>query len=252
MDNQKRELEYDISDEVWHVYQKVYIKDKWSFWGKIDMSHPIFKKARRYAYIDTTIDDYIEFNEHKSFSMSGETDFNFHKNSNGQAQYNVYLKYLKRDFKGEELLHYIDALNRCKENYHSIQNCSLMPCKGNLQGVKGAIGKDRLDTFVYILSLYYSQEKIEIVLNKSSYENCESLRLYLNQFKDIYDYCQKIYFISQSLTDQLIENGKKAITSGKDVVTYMELANQFWQEKAQYYKSMGINIEYIDIYTREK
>lgn len=62
----------------------------------------------------------------------------------------------------------------------------------------------------------------------------------------------KIYFISQSLTDQLIENGKKAITSGKDVVTYMELANQFWQEKAQYYKSMGIDIEYIDIYTREK
>ena len=32
MGNQKRELEYDISDEVWHAYQKVYIKDKWSFW----------------------------------------------------------------------------------------------------------------------------------------------------------------------------------------------------------------------------
>ena len=87
------------------------------------------------------------------------TDFNFHENANGQAQYNIYLKYLIRDFKDKELLKYTHVLNRCKNNHHSIQNCSLMPSKGNLQGVKGSIGKDRLDTFVYILSLYYSKEK---------------------------------------------------------------------------------------------
>lgn len=252
MDEQKIDFEYDVSDEVWNVYKKVYTKEKWDFWGKVDLYHPKYAKKRRYAYIDTTINDYIEFNEHRTFSMSGETDFNFHENANGQAQYNIYLKYLIRDFKDKELLKYTHALNRCKNNHHSIQNCSLIPSKGNLQGVKGSIGKDRLDTFVYILSLYYSKEKIEIVLNKSTSENCESLRLYLNQFKSIYDYCNKIYLISESLTHKLIENGKKAITSGKDVVTYMELANQFWQEKAEYYENMGVNIDVIDIYERER
>lgn len=248
MDKQKMDFEYDVSDEVWDVYKKVYNKEKWSFWRKVDLQHPTYKKNRRYAYIDTTTNDYIEFNEHKTFAMSGETDFNFHKNGNGQAQYNIYIKYLKRDFKDQELIKYIHALNKCKNNHHSIQNCSLMPCKGNLQGIKGSIGKDRLDTFVYVLSLYYSEEKVEIVLNKSTYENCESLRLYLNQFIDIYDYCEKVYFISRSLTYKLLENGKKAITSGKDVVTYIELANQFWQEKAEYYKNRDVNIEVTDIY----
>ena len=32
----------------------------------------------------------------------------------------------------------------------------------------------------------------------------------------------------------------------------MELANQFWQEKAENYKNMGVNIDVIDIYERER
>ena len=79
MDEQKIDFEYDVSDEVWNVYKKVYTKEKWDFWGKVDLYHPKYAKKRRYAYIDTTINDYIEFNEHRTFSMSGETDFNFHE-----------------------------------------------------------------------------------------------------------------------------------------------------------------------------
>ena len=94
MDEQKIDFKYDVSDEVWNVYKKVYTKEKWDFWGKVDLYHPKCAKKRRYAYIDTTINDYIEFNEHRTFSMSGETDFNFHENANGQAQYNIYLKLL--------------------------------------------------------------------------------------------------------------------------------------------------------------
>lgn len=72
MDKQKMDFEYDVSDEVWDVYKKVYNKEKWSFWRKVDLQHPTYKKNRRYAYIDTTTNDYIEFNEHKTFAMSRE------------------------------------------------------------------------------------------------------------------------------------------------------------------------------------
>ena len=34
MDEQKIDFKYDVSDEVWNVYKKVYTKEKWDFWER--------------------------------------------------------------------------------------------------------------------------------------------------------------------------------------------------------------------------
>ena len=54
---------------------------------------------------------------------------------------------------------------------------------------------------------------------------------YLNLFDDVYDYASTIYHINSELVDKLIESGKRPLDSATNIITYMSLAKEFWNQK---------------------
>ena len=133
--------------------------------------------------------------------------------------------------------------------HHTLTNFSLMLSTGNMQGFKGLICDDRLDRFIYFLERYYTEpdKQNTHIASFATENNRPALINYLNSFEDVYDYCQKIYFISdEKLIKKLINSGKQPITGAIDengneispeqrVIEYMELAIEFWEAKAAYF-----------------
>ena len=83
----------------------------------------------------------------------------------------------------------------------------------------------------------------------STEENKNKLKItlfnFLNLFNDVYEYCKYMYLIdSIGYVDKLIESGEREIKSGKDVVSYMELAESYWKMKGERMKNIfKINTE---------
>ena len=112
-----------------------------------------------------------------------------------------------------------------------------MQSVGNMQGFKGSNRFDRFDTFVNELSQYYSGLNVN-VLSASSDQNKFALVSYLNNsFDDVYDYCKSICFISsKEFVDKIISQGSMPIITCDDVVRYMNLAEEYWNLKEEYFK----------------
>ena len=74
-----------------------------------------------------------------------------------------------------------------------------MPVKGGMNNKKGKFGyHDRLDMFIYILSLYYKNKDKKQYAKEylTCYKNDKSLSSlcdYLDLFDDIYDYCKYLF-----------------------------------------------------------
>ena len=70
---------------------------------------------------------------------------------------------------------------------------------------------------------------------------------YLDTFSDIYDYCEKVYFIkitddekgNDNFVQRLVKSGSKLFSSIEDVVNYMKMAKEFWEIKRKYFESIG-------------
>ena len=126
------------------------------------------KKEKKIVKKNTTI------NENDYIHLSGETAFNFK-----QMHYKRYKKFL------EENDDYVLKLHLCKQSTYTPANISLLPQTGDLQNVKKGIGSDRLDTFVWALNAYYSND-VCLLLNHSTQENISRLKSYLSSYKDVY------------------------------------------------------------------
>lgn len=228
------EVEYDpdASQETWNeCYKKIYTSSKWGFWGMFNydnLKRYCGKVCRFYAPIIIN-KKYPQFNKYTKFEMSGDTDFNFGKSKGNTPKYEAFEKLLRRDYQGEKLTDHLKKLDQCFDRYHKFENFSFMPITGSLQLIKGACQYDRLDMFVYKLSIYYETDTLN-----PKYRNREALETYLNLFDGIYDYCEKIYMInSKEFVNEIIAQGKELIDSGARVVRYMELAEKFWDNKKQ-------------------
>lgn len=230
------EIEYDpdASLDTWdNCYKKIYKIDDWDFWGKFDYNNLKSTNNKFPRFYSSIIINgkYKQFNKYPKFKMSGDTDFNFGKFKGSKLKYEKFEELLKRDYKGEELNKYLDMLEQCYNSYHNKENFSFMPITGGLQLIKGNYEYDRPDVMIYKLSEYYKQGILSVLTN-SRYSNKEALETYLNLFNDIYDYCSKIYLIKDhKFVDKIIEQGKQSIDSGRKVVRYMELAEEFWGNK---------------------
>ena len=122
-------------------------------------------------------------------------------------------------------------LDRCKEMHHTLLNFSLMEAMGNMQAYKGSNRYDRFDYFIYMLDLYFKGISVDILSNSTT-ENKGELIKYLNGYKDIYEYCKMVYFITDvTFVDKIILSGKKPIVDCSDVIRYMSLAEEFWTAK---------------------
>lgn len=77
----------------------------------------------------------------------------------------------------------------------------------------------------------YFERNSDAVVSQAG-RNREFLEKYLHSFRDIYDYCEKIYFIdSKEFVDEIIRQGALPISEYKDVIRYMDLADEFWRRK---------------------
>ena len=184
--------------------------------------------------------------------IGGDTDFNFQR-----KVYNKLLPIIYHNLKDnrEEYEARKAQLDNCRSMQHHILNFSVMPVMGNLQQFKSRglplnhndyEWLDRPDTLIYCLNDYFCNTESSELNKYLKYENysgnSEALETYLSAFKkDIYLYCEKIYFIeNRELVNALIENGNKPIKTIDDVVRYMNLADRFWQNKETYFKTPQI------------
>lgn len=129
----------------------------------------------------------------------------------------------------------LNLLKNCKDKAKCEINFSVLLSKGKIQQSKGYLF-DRLDSFLSVLADYKSgvNEYILTLPMGVNNHNFPYLKIFLDSFADIYDYCDKIYFkTDRNLVDMLIENGKKPILSKEEVKNHLNLAQVFWNAKSK-------------------
>lgn len=169
--------------------------------------------------------------------LGGDCDFNFNK-----KKYAEFTEIIQKDNTSseKEKTEATTRLARCKKMHYSLLNFSLIQAIGNLQKFKGRIRFDRFDTFLCKLDEYYHGISDEI-FRCSSRNNKPALISFLNDFKDIYEYCAIFYFITDKrFVDEIIEQGSMPITNVKELVRYMNLAEKYWFKKEVELKNYAI------------
>lgn len=180
-----------------------------------------------------------------TFEISGDCDFNFNDN-----KYKLFSLLFYDDF---DSIHYKKLKDFNQNKHHSLINMSFMITTGGMNNFKGQFYfYDRFDKYIYHLDKFYNEGDEEILCNGKG--NKEWLKLYLNQFKDVIDYCENIYFINDDngLITDLIKSGSKNITFYENstdknsinfektknknkefIIEYINLAERYWEEKAK-------------------
>lgn len=233
----------DSSEYTWEkVYKKMYTSDSWGLWGLFDFEKLHLIKRRRYAM---AIRDKRVYNaffgcEEKAkiwmnwanVKVAGDTDFNFKEDGNNH-KYKYYRKLIeskdKNKFSDADRKKYLCKLKWCKNRHHSLENFSLMFTPGGMNNFKNT-KRDRIDRFIFQLNKYFESKDSKIFSHARN--NKEVLAAYLALYKDIYDYCEKIYIMDKSMVDRFLESGKKEdFKTGEDVVEFMQLAEDYWKNK---------------------
>ena len=160
--------------------------------------------------------------------LGGDCDFNFN-----EKKCDAFRALIDNDVASnqEEKKKARKQLEHCRNMHHTLINFSLMQAIGNLQEFKGSNRFDRLDTFIYELDKYYRGIS-NAILQSSSPNNKPALISFLNDFKDIYEYCATFYFITdKQFINEIINQGSKPIRNTIELITYMDLAEKFWIKK---------------------
>lgn len=125
-----------------------------------------------------------------------------------------------------------EALNPLR---YSPMNISIMPKTGGINNIKKWIGNDRFDTFAWLMSQYFSGNKVPIV-NGGAINMLMGQRILLEEFLDSYkdekEYFDDIYGIKEELTMKLVESGKNLLIREKaDLYKYIGLALEYWEAR---------------------
>lgn len=221
--------EFDTSNEAWEVYKLLY---EVNFPDGTELKQ---NKRRRFIEERITVNNRTSA---KPINFSGDTDFNYTKGF-AHSRLTVYRKYLKDGkIPGKYAKIYSNNLTIFEELTYSIVNVSLIPQNGNMQAIKQGVGNDRLDTFIWALDEYYNKTS-NVLFNHSSANNMPVLKEYLAMYQDVYEYCATVYHINESLVDELIESGKRAVDSPERVIEFMNLTYRFWTQKAKFLRAQA-------------
>lgn len=243
--NEEKPFDPDSSPEAIEYYKKIY-KNHFKLFSEFEADDSKVVKAddsddgksKRYSRIHFKIKSNSKYLQEfeSEFKISGDIDFNFN-----EKKYEYFEPLLKENKK------YLKKLKCFRDNrHHSLINMSLMPTTGALNTIKGFKSSfDRHDKFLFSLNNYYNFGCDRIFT--FSENNEESIRSFLNQFTDIYDYCKNFYFIEdKNLINDLIKSGEQRIYFYKSnntdeskkinadfLINYMNLAERYWEEKAK-------------------
>lgn len=256
------EYKSDSSKKIWtEYYMPFYSKMDWDFWKVFDYEHLRKEKGRYYArYNKKNIGSGYDY--FKGCELGGEMDFNFNSDPNPRLwqrrKYEYYKDLLETDTEmtSADKEEAVDTLDKCKKRQNNPCNLSVIISMGGLNNVKGKVSQDkraldRFDIFIYILKDYfdkrnkvdpkeYEEDYMHIIFSEAWHYakgNRECLYEYLRLYKDIEDYFKKNYNIDikedkfKNLIKNIVESGKKPIDSGKRVMEYLKLAEQYWDAK---------------------
>ncbi|MGN1457477.1 MAG: hypothetical protein ACI4XP_05940 [Acutalibacteraceae bacterium] len=221
--------EFDVSNDAWKIYRLMYMEN-------LPKGFQIKENGRK--HIEEVFTNGTQ-SSLKTLFFSGDTDVNFTKgfaHSRLECYKDLICKNIndkKYENKKEYLIMYFKRLNIIKSLTYSVVNISLILQSGNLQAVKQGIGNDRIDTFIWALDEYYNGNSC-LLFNHSAYGTLDYLKDYLGLFENVYDYCKVIYHINESLVDEMIESGKRAIDSPERIIEFMNLVIRFWRQKSMY------------------
>lgn len=253
-------FEPDSSPAAWMHYQQFYSHNKYLrthydfqkqfFYNRFDkagLKTGYFDGLERFNYVNKPLQNHSKYNrlfilqkgtktekiENNEFivaadRLGGDCDFNFN-----EKKYSLFLEIIKNDsmVSQREKDDAIQQLLRCKNMHHTLLNFSLMQAIGNMQKFKGSNQFDRFDTYIYELDKYYRGIS-NAILSYSSLNNQPALISFLNDFKNIYEYCANFYFFTgKFFVDKIIKQGSMPITNVNELVRYMDLAEECWSKK---------------------
>ncbi len=173
------------------------------------------------------------------YRLSGECDFNFN-----EKKCKLLKNIIDNDVSASdcEKKNALEQLKKCHQRHHTLSNFSLMQSVGDLQGFKGSNRFDRFDTFISDLNDYYHGIS-NSVLQSSTLANRSMLISFLNDFKDIYEYCAIFYLLDdKSFIDRIIKEGSMPISNVCELTRYMTLAENYWRTREFNYKSTQSNL----------
>lgn len=250
----------DFSPAAWVHYQQFYSHNKYlsthydfhkqffyNYYDKFGLKTGYFDGFEWFNYVNKPLPSSSEYNRlfvlqkgtktensenneviAATSRLGGDCDFNFN-----EKKYPLFLEIIESDSiaSQREKDNAIQQLSKCRNMYHTLLNFSLMQSIGNMQKFKGSNRFDRFDTFIYELDKYY-RDISNAILQFSSLNNESALILFLNDFKDIYEYCNTFYFIADKLfIDEIIKQGSMPITNVTELMRYMDLAEKYWSIK---------------------
>lgn len=238
------EVKYDSSVNIFETLFKTVYSENLSFpeTKKYEFYCPS-SKLRRY-YIKSE----FSYNGKKSVNMqfSGDIDFNYYDGR--KRLYNSFMQILNitekdKNFK-DEVKDTRIRIKRCCNRVENIRNVSIMPVNGGLQLLKQAVGRDRLDTFVWCLGMHFRNYRTNgesILFNYCTPAYMDSLKSFLNLFDNIFEYFECIYHIDdKSFINELIKSGAKPIDTIERINEYLYLTEKFWHKKAVGYQEKGL------------
>lgn len=190
--------------------------------------------------------------DNKEIPISGDIIFNFN-----ETKISYFNSIIKSDSSANENKEKCkDLLNELSELYNNILNITAYPVTGGLNNIKQNIGNDRFDSFVSALYLYY-QGYDSLILDSGSknmsFSNRKLLQKFLDKYKgknaeqSLINIMNFLYQIdnekliidnkeliidNKELIKELINNGKKALTTTDDIINYCSLAINFWLSRA--------------------
>lgn len=256
----------DSSPETWKkVYKKLYGNSKklnnifdFKDFEKLSIKQTNKDKKTAISFIRLLAEAKNNINKCATYTIGGDTDFNFNFGSNLEEYC------LKNNINNETKQRIKKMLNKkyCYNNFSLMLTTGGI--NGNFQGIKsGSIKFKVTDNICVFINLLYEkfykydinskyrkedniifkdakpgvykdvikneQGKIDVKLNMCSY---------LNEFTDIYDYCDEIYKIKdKKFVDKIIEfANKKYDDYNVGINEFFEIIEKMWEYKEKYLK----------------
>ena len=71
--------------------------------------------------------------------------------------------------------------------------------------------------------------------------NPTAIDWWFSNFKDVYDYCESVYLIhDKKFVDKLLEHSRKPLNSKDNIISYMNLALEYWDMKTKVLRDNGV------------
>lgn len=249
IDLKDRKLEFDADMDRWNYYKDIYSELNID----IEKTYPNRRKDRligRFEYLQgfKQINKYAQ--ENTSIELSGDIFFNFNDKKIAAFKSNI-----------KPSSNTIERLNLYNTFHNSDENCVLMPVTGGMNNVKGKAyflnkslvisaassantAYDRPDTLVYLIDQFYNTRKEKLSLKDAGEFYARSIFRdalntfnfsiyydFMDSFKCAFKFCQTFFKLDETLFNRMIASGGKPIKTEEDLLSYLNLAQDYWDYK---------------------